>query len=264
MELQRRHGSVAQDVSGNNNLATLTNPTLWGPGEYGGGINLGGAGFLSVPDSPSLDIAGNALTLSMWINPQPGTVGDSVIIGKFWNATMTSPFYQYGIELDGGTTPRFFAGTGGSASMGSALPFNQWTHLAVVFTGSQAQFYRDAVLVAAPPLTTTLTARAQRVHIGADANNSRSSMARWMTCGLQSRSLPGGDRDPHEHPARWRGRIRPHATDRNHDVSARRRPSEPTSSPSRQTRPTTWPSPGFGSLSMGSRSEPRTPSRLTG
>ena len=31
----------------------------------------------------------------MWINPATIT-GDSVVLGKFWNARMTSPYYQYG------------------------------------------------------------------------------------------------------------------------------------------------------------------------
>ena len=34
----------------------------------------------------------------MWIKPGSIT-GDAAVLGKFWNATMTSPYYQYGIEL---------------------------------------------------------------------------------------------------------------------------------------------------------------------
>ena len=62
---------------------------------------------LSVPNSPSLDVSGTGLTLSMWINPQPFNGVDSVVLGKFWNTTMTSPYYQYGLELAGGTEPVF-------------------------------------------------------------------------------------------------------------------------------------------------------------
>ena len=52
------------------------------------------------------------MTLSMWINPSAGG-GDQVPFAKFWSGTMSSPFYQYGVELDGGTTPHMYFGTAG-------------------------------------------------------------------------------------------------------------------------------------------------------
>ena len=60
--------------------------------------------FLTVLNSPSLNISGSQLTLSMWINPLGG-IGDQVAFAKFWSGTMVSPFYQYGLELAGGRTP---------------------------------------------------------------------------------------------------------------------------------------------------------------
>ena len=35
--------------------------------------------------------------------------------------------------------------------MDSALPLSQWSHLAVVFNGSQAQFYVNGALVSTRP-----------------------------------------------------------------------------------------------------------------
>ena len=64
------------------------------------------------------------MTLSMWLNPQGGTA-TRWPLAKFWGTTMTSPVYQYGLELDGGTTPHFYIGTAAGltgAAMGSALP----------------------------------------------------------------------------------------------------------------------------------------------
>ena len=43
--------------------------------------------------------------------------------------------------------------------MDSALALNQWSHLAVVFNGSQAQFYVNGTSSARKPLTATITAR---------------------------------------------------------------------------------------------------------
>ena len=169
-------GAVALDLSGNNNTASVSNPLAWTAGHYGGGLGFSGADFVTVANSPSLDISGNALTLSMWVNPQPPAQGDDVLLAKLWNSTQTSPFYQYGIELDQGSVPRFYVGTAAgplSAGMGSSLPFGQWNHLAVVFDGSQVLFYLNASLVSTQPLAATLTARGQRLNIGADGNGSQ-------------------------------------------------------------------------------------------
>jgi hypothetical protein len=168
-------GTSATDSSGNSNTATLVNGVARATGKYGGGLTFdGGDDYLTVPNSSSLNISGTGLTLSMWINPQallPG--GDSVVLGKFWNATMTSPYYQYGLELAGGTVPVFYVGTAGgpiSASMGSALLLNQWNHLAVVFNGSQVQYYLNGALITTVSLSATITARGNPFQLGADNN----------------------------------------------------------------------------------------------
>jgi len=167
-------GTSATDSSGNNNAATLVNGVLRTTGNYGGGLTFDGVNdYLTVPNSPSLDISGTGLTLSMWINPQALSGGDSVVLGKFWNATMTSPYYQYGLELAGGTVPVFYVGTTSgvlSASMGSALVLNQWSYLAVVFDGSQVKFYLNGALVTTASLPATITARSNPFRLGADNN----------------------------------------------------------------------------------------------
>jgi hypothetical protein len=164
-------GTSATDSSGNNNTATLVNGVARTTGNYGGGLTFDGVNdYLTVPNSPSLDISGTGLTLSMWINPQALSGGDSVVLGKFWNATMTSPYYQYGLELAGGTVPVFYVGTAGGpllARMGSALSLNQWGHLAVVFDGSQVKFYLNGALVSTVPLQATITARSNPFQLGA-------------------------------------------------------------------------------------------------
>ncbi len=166
-------GTLATDSSGNNNTATLVNGVARGTGKYGGGLTFDGVNdYLTIPNSASLNISGTGLTLSMWINPQ-ATGGDSVVLGKPWNATMTSPYYQYGIELAGGTVPVFYVGTTSgvlSASMGSALALNQWSNLAVTFNGSQAQFYVNGTLVTTASLSASITARGNPLRLGADAN----------------------------------------------------------------------------------------------
>ena len=169
-------GQTAQDSSGKGNAAALHGGT-WTPGKYGGGLRLNGANeYLSAPNSPSLNISGSGMTLSMWLNPEGSTGGDHVVFGKFWGATMSSPFYQYGLELDGGTVPHFYVGSAAGAthaSMGSALPVGQWTHLAVTLASGQARFYVNGNLTATASLASTITARDSLLYMGADIRPSQ-------------------------------------------------------------------------------------------
>jgi len=166
-------GTTTADASGNSNTASLVNGPSWVAGKHGNAVSLDGVNdYLPVPNSPSLDVSGNALTLSAWLNPA-SIPGDSVVLGKFWGLTMSSPYYQYGFELDEGTMPDFYVGTTAGVtrgSMGSALPLGQWSHVALVFNGTQAQFYVNGALVATRPVTASITARGNQLRIGADAN----------------------------------------------------------------------------------------------
>ena len=166
-------GTAAADASGNGNTATLSNGASWVAGKHGTAVGLDGVNdYLPVPNSSSLDVAGSALTVSAWLNPS-SISGDSVVLGKFWGLTMSSPFYQYGLELDGGTIPHFYVGSAGGLSggaMGSGLPLGQWSHVAVVFNGTQAQFFVNGALVATRPVAASMTARGNQLRVGADAN----------------------------------------------------------------------------------------------
>ncbi|HZN78626.1 MAG TPA: PQQ-dependent sugar dehydrogenase, partial [Mycobacterium sp.] len=165
-------GSLATDSSANGNTATLLNGVARTPGTSGGGLTLDGVDdYLNVPNSPSLDISGTGLTLRMSIKPQ-ATGADTVVLSKAWGATMTSPFYQYGLELAGGTVPSLHIGTSGgvlAASMGSALVTNQWSDLAISFNGAQVQFYVNGAPVKSVLLLASISARGRSLRLGADA-----------------------------------------------------------------------------------------------
>ena len=196
-------GTTVNDVSGNGNNATLQNGPTWTSGKYGGGLRFDGVNdFLTAPSSPSLNFSGSAMTLSMWINPLAGG-GDQVPFAKFWSGTMSSPYYQYGLELDGGTTPHFYLGSAGGltgASMGSPLALGQWSHLAIVFNGTSARFYVNGNLVSSPSLAGSITARDSLLYMAADAETEpvlqRQPRRRQ---GLQPRREPGRGGQRHEY-----------------------------------------------------------------
>lgn len=166
-------GTSSADITGHNNTATINGPSPWTAGKNGGGVTLNGSSnYLSVPNSSSTNIAGTELTVSLWLNPQQLASGDAVVLGKFWNTSAwTDPYYQYGFELWGGNQPVFQIGTSTglkTALMGSTIPYNQWTHVAVVYNGTQATFYVNGVAVSSPGLTGSIVARGNAMNMGAD------------------------------------------------------------------------------------------------
>ena len=165
-------GSTATDSSGNGNTATLVNGVGRTPGTSGGGLTLDGVDdYVNVPNSPSLNISGKGLTLRMSIKPLAGG-GDSVVVSKSWGTTMTSPYYQYGLELAGGTEPNFFIGGSGgiqAVSIGLRFTTNQWSDLAISFNGVEVKFFVNGALVKDATLITSITARGNALHVGADA-----------------------------------------------------------------------------------------------
>src|SRR5262245_11874324 len=167
-------GTAANDSSGQGNAATLRNGVAWVTGQHDKAVSFDGANdYITIANSASTNISGNALTLSMWINPQPLAGGDSVVISKFWNTNMTSPYYQYGLELGGGNRTDFYIGTSSGPKIafgGTTLPYNQWTYLAITFDGSQVRTYANGTLVNTQTLSASITARGNAMNIGADAN----------------------------------------------------------------------------------------------
>jgi glucose/arabinose dehydrogenase/chitodextrinase len=191
-------GTTSADTSGNGNGATLLNGLAWVTGKYGGGLSFDGANdYLTVTNSPSLDISGNAVTLSMWLNPSTTSTGDQVVIAKHWNTTMTSPYYQYGLELQSnGARPVFFVGTPGgvtSAAMTSSLAKGQWSHLAVVFNGSTVQFYVNGALVSTGNLSATITARGNPLRVGSDASTEQFYKGLLDNVRVYNRALSSAD-----------------------------------------------------------------------
>ena len=166
-------GPTAADVTGNANTATLANGALWSTGKYGSGIALDGINdYLEVANSPTVNLSGNAMSFSAWVLPGGGG-GDQVLFSKGYNGTMVSPFYQYAMELrGGGLSPTFLVGTSSGlkeASMGSTLTQGQWSHLAVVFNGTQATFYVNGTVRSAPAIAASMVQRDTPLRLGADA-----------------------------------------------------------------------------------------------
>jgi hypothetical protein len=169
-------GTAAQDSSGNGNAGTLTNGLAWTTqGEYGSALSFDGVNdYVTVPNSPSLDISGTNITLSAWVNITDNNNIDYVIIGKPWaSSSMPSPYYQYAIEFDanGRKTIDFFFGDPSGTLHGpfsTTAPLGVWTHIAFTYNGSAVKGYVDGIEKLSVPETQSIQARGNSLRIGVD------------------------------------------------------------------------------------------------
>jgi hypothetical protein len=162
-------GTVASDSSGNGNTGTLLNGPQWVAGISGTALSFDGySSNVVVPDSSSLTVSGNQLSVEMWLKPTltldstapinvPLDKGNEYCFqmsidghanltpdGKYWFAVVLEPsIYNWqGIET---TTNRWVAG--------------QWYHLAGTYDGNYLKVYVNGVLENSRALSGNLIAQ---------------------------------------------------------------------------------------------------------
>jgi len=155
-------GSIARDSSGNSNTGTLTNAPTWTTGKVGGAIQLNGWDQgVQVPDSPTLNITGQALTLASWIYPTATQSG-----------TIIHKDYHYSLFRNAdGSISYADSALWSYAAVGSygQTPINAWSHVAVTFDGSAIRFYVNGQLIGTVPRIGTLTANTNPLYLGSYA-----------------------------------------------------------------------------------------------
>lgn len=139
----------ANDVQGSN-PGTLVNAVTFTAGKVGEAFDFGGVNqYVQAPESPSLDII-DALTLEAWIKVKSYTGLSQAIASKLGGRTVERSYTMFlgnAGEIYFGTVS---SGAGGKWVTGSAIPLNQWVHVAAVKdSGStSARIYVNGALVA--------------------------------------------------------------------------------------------------------------------
>lgn len=133
---------------------------------FGAWMNLAGNpqhGYVRIPHSTALNPTG-ALTVEAWVNLRDanGSGGCSSLVGKGWTQA-----WWLGIC---GTTFRTYLKGSSSQRNGGVIPNGQWTHVAVVFNGSERRHYINGELVATFAETAPLTTSTAEVRIGSDVS----------------------------------------------------------------------------------------------
>src|SRR4051794_26069672 len=120
-------GSTLADDSGNGNTGTIRGAT-WAAGKSAGALSFdGSSNWVTVPDSPSLDLT-SAMTLEAWVKPS--------VLGASWRTAVVKEAagtLAYGLYAhDGGPGPSAHAIVDSDtyATTRSAIPVGSWTHVA--------------------------------------------------------------------------------------------------------------------------------------
>jgi len=167
-------GTLLHDSSISVNNGTVFGPTWSTSGHTLGALAFTPNGYVDIPNSASLDIAGKGLTIEMWANITAGSSVDYVLMAKPWAATgQPYPYYQFGLEYDanGARTLDFFFGDTAGQSNGpfSMLPqTGVWTHIAFTYNGTSVLGYLDGVLKVTGAATADIQARGNPLRIGVD------------------------------------------------------------------------------------------------
>jgi len=142
------NSTFTKDYSGYGNSGT-DHGAVWnatGGHDGGGAYDISGTQYLSISDSPSLDINGTGLTLEAWVYPRTLT-NYMAIVGKEASSN-AEPYWVY--QLEGGSSGiTFRLSTNGNSRTWtdvSPLSTNRWYHVVGTYDGTAMRMYINGEL----------------------------------------------------------------------------------------------------------------------
>ena len=143
-------GSTAPDSSGNHNDGTVTGATQI-PGKIGLGYQFGGAGCVTIPDSPSLAMnGGSTLTMMAWVSVMPCPQPDSGYINR---GTVLGKTGEYEHSVTCGSSPNYQEAVATAQDKnwadqpGVPISAATWHHVATTWDAQTVYQYIDGVEV---------------------------------------------------------------------------------------------------------------------
>jgi len=138
-------GTTANDSSGNENHGTFNGDPQWVNGKFGKALKFdGGSDYLDVPDSDSLDINGDQLSIVAWINGESWSLAKHIVRKIADEAA--SPIYVFRVQPD--QVRAILSTSAGNTTIQGAtvLPTNEWVHVALAYDGGEARIYVNGEL----------------------------------------------------------------------------------------------------------------------
>jgi Concanavalin A-like lectin/glucanases superfamily/Bacterial Ig-like domain/Bacterial Ig domain len=142
--------ATVDDVSGNGHTGTLVG-AAWGPGRYGGAVDLNGTNAY-VDLGPLGTFYQSAFTLEAWVKKQSTSKNDVAVVGS-WNSGGPMIWVdhlatRYQLVMNNGMSNYLDSGQNPVAG--------QWQHLAATFDGTTARFFIDGVQVASRSVSVSI------------------------------------------------------------------------------------------------------------
>ncbi len=182
--LDETSGTTATDSSGLGNDGTCEGDVSWVAGMIGGAWQGDGSGdYIRVPHSESLNIS-DAVTVSLWA--YGGGLPDQLISKGNWSSSYAFRIDDSGIQ--GVIRKINFRGRTYSDSLNSntALPENDWTHIAITFDisaeGNNQKIYFNGQVDAENRSENPLSTTTDDLHIGAE--HAPAGQYRWFWEGM--------------------------------------------------------------------------------
>lgn len=169
-------GATARDGLANN-ILTLRNGATWATaGKFGAGLQLDGVNDRAdAPNTASLNVAGNAITVAVWVKLENQNTWQQLLVKVKETGAFTAPYFAW--HLFGGHasatqwTPMFQvvntseSGVNASASVG--VNYGEWAHVVGVYDGSAVRIYVNGVERGNAALTGNILSYSQPLYVGA-------------------------------------------------------------------------------------------------
>ncbi|MHC4118542.1 MAG: LamG domain-containing protein [Planctomycetota bacterium] len=164
--LDEGSGTTAFDSSGNGNDATFQGSPAWvEDGKLGKAIRFNGTSdYLAAPDSESLDINGDQVSMAAWVNGEDWPAANHVV--RKVADTGTGSIYMIRVQPD---TVRVYLNTSAGETVidgTTTLATNEWIHIALTYDGAEARIYVDGQLDVAVDVSGELTQSDNELRIG--------------------------------------------------------------------------------------------------
>lgn len=184
-------GLTVFDQSPYGNDGTLgadpSTPT-WTTGKFGKALSLDGENdYILIPDSASLDVTTEEITLKAYIYPTENAPHHSRIISKEIGVSTNS----YCLVRKAGNTISFYVGTGKFLEGSIIVPNNQWSLIIATYIKATGdiRIYINGVLDVSGIVEDGLAVTAYNVHIGTNPGNSRPFEGHIDEVGIYNRAL---------------------------------------------------------------------------
>ncbi len=161
------------DSTANANNGTVTGATA-ATGEIGIGASFNGSGnYIDLGNPSSLQITGDAITLSGWIKPTNANASRWERLAVKAMPGNNDPFISYGLyRTDGASTVNMGVATGGAGSLtsvtGGTLSAGIWTYVVGTYDGSNIRLYVNGLPAGSVAKSGNMSGTSRDVILGAD------------------------------------------------------------------------------------------------